>query len=102
MKANTQKKRLIKLFFSFVYYVLKKPSDSNLSQITVFLELSSNYKMSLPSRFYISPGRGSKPWAKSIPKRPNAGIKIRIPKPADLFRFKRIKVSKIVIRITSF
>ena len=43
----------------------------------------------------FEPGKGSNPWAKSIPNNPNAGIKIRIPKPADLLRLNGLKVVKL-------
>ena len=33
--------------------------------------------------FTVSPGIASKPWAKSIPNNPNAGINTRNPTPAE-------------------
>ena len=37
------------------------------------------------------PGIGSKPYPKSIPNRPKAGINIRTPKPAERFNSKGLK-----------
>ena len=45
--------------------------------------------------FVFVPGNGSNPCAKSIPNKPKAGINIRIPTPADLFRLNGLKVLKL-------